>query len=813
MIPLIIGAIEAGEMIAGAAEVGGIAAEGGAIAAEGGAMAAEGGAIAGEEAEAGVAAKRGGGIINKLIGAEEIGEIGKTVRSIFGKNKDDKADNTESVEKETSSGTYAGSTSTSASENFDDVNRNISKQESLLTKGFWFGRNQKPDPRDVEQAMQRNTMALIVSRLTLIDNKLSRLDNHMLGIKKVLSDHLTLERDRIAEQEISSQEETLKYSTKDSYPWLAKAKGLNDKSGGSILPFLTVALMPTILDWYNKFAKWTWDGTQRLAAGLLVASKTLTRSLEGLSQWASRTGSTLLAKLQPFEGSVTKISQVGEEEEYLRSMFDSFYKQSRGEFGQGTKQSLKSAQRALLKYVVSKDPKKFNESFKNMFSNKQAYESGKPIAMAQDEVVTREADSLGKMLAKGAGRGAMKMSSKAAKALSYLVPIRGILQGIAKYAKFLMFLDPLIALLKVGIGIGSWNEVEKAFVRALGAFIGAELGAAGGAAAGGALFGALGTVIPGVGNLVGAAVGSVVGGLIGGFGGASVGEYLATKIWQIITGEKTVVDVASDVASDALNQAKIAAGLITGTTPVTAGNIATAGGFNPATAGDKKNTVGGGGGQTEIADSSYDIVLGYGKFGKIQDMFPGKKLTQLKVSEVFDFQKNVLIPNSRGKLPHGADSGLGAYSINSATLQTIMDNGIISPNDTFDKTTQDKAAKWLYEHNQKNHKLQNTWNFFRKHPDASGMSFEQAKSSIVHDEGTDRNVRPDKSEKGSSPPYSSKTMESSSGSMRSTMPMRGVKLNQSQQYGIPSPFASTSYEDRVSVFFNANEPAMGVGMG
>ena len=43
--------------------------------------------------------------------------------------------------------------------------------------------------------------------------------------------------------------------------------------------------------------------------------------------------------------------------------------------------------------------------------------------------------------------------------------------------------------------------------------------------------------------------------------------------------------------------------------------------------------------------------------------------------------------------------------------------------------------------------------------------------------------------------------------------MRGVKLNQSQQYGIPSPFASTSYEDRVSVFFNANEPAMGVGMG
>ena len=141
-----------------------------------------------------------------------------------------------------------------------------------------------------------------------------------------------------------------------------------------------------------------------------------------------------------------------------------------------------------------------------------------------------------------------------------------------------------------------------------------------------------------------------------------------------------------------------------------------------------------------------------------------------------------------------------------------MNNGVISPNDIFDKSTQDKAAKWLYEYNQKKHNLQNTWNFFRKHPDASGMSFENAKSSIVHDEGTDRNVRPNKSEKGSSPAYSSTSMESSSGSMRNTMPMKGVKLNQSQQYGIPSPFASTSYEDRVSVFFNANEPAMGVGM-
>ena len=790
VLPLIIGAIEFAEMAAGAAEVGGIAAEGGAIAAE--------------------SAARGGGIINKLIGAEEVNEIGKTARSIFGKNKSDKESNTESVEKETSSGTYAGSTSTSSTENFDDVNRNISKQESLLTNGFWFGRNKKPTPRDVEQAMQRNTMALIVSRLTLIDNKLSRLDNHMLGIKKVLNDHLTLERDRIADQEISSQEETLKYSTKNSYPWLSKAKGINDKAGGSILPFLTVALMPTLLDWYNKFAKWTWDGTQRLAAGLLVASKTLTRSLESLSQWASRTGSSLLTKLQPFEGSVTKISQVGEEENTLRSLFDTYYKQSRGEFGQGTKQSLKSAQRALLRNVVLKDPKKYNEVFKNMFPDKKTYESGKPIAMSQDEVVTREADSLGKMLAKGVGRGAMKLSSKAAKALSYLVPLRGLLQGIAKYAKFLMFLDPLIALFKLGIGTGSWNEVEKAFVRALGAFIGAELGAWGGAAAGAALFGALGTVIPGVGNIVGVAVGGVVGGLIGGFAGASVGEYLAMKIWQIITGEKTVSDVMSDMAQDAWEQTKKAAGLIAGTTPVNASNIADAGGFNPATAGDRKDTVGGG--QTEISDSSYDVVLGYGKFGKVQDKFPGKKLTQLKVSEVYDFQRNVLIPNSSGKLPHGADSGLGAYSINSVTLQTIMNNGVISPNDIFDKSTQDKAAKWLYEYSQKKHNLQNTWNFFKKHPEASGMSFENVKSSIVHDEGTDRNVRPDKSEKGSSPAYSSTSMESSSGSMRNTMPMKGVKLNQSQQYGIPSPFASTSYEDRVSVFFNANEPAMGVGM-
>ena len=65
-------------------------------------------------------------------------------------------------------------------------------------------------------------------------------------------------------------------------------------------------------------------------------------------------------------------------------------------------------------------------------------------------------------------------------------------------------------------------------------------------------------------------------------------------------------------------------------------------------------------------------------------------------------------------------------------------------------------------------------------------------------------------EKGSSPRYTQQMSHNET--MPSPMPLKQTRLIQSQQYGIPSPFASTTYEDRVSVFFNANEPMMGVGM-
>lgn len=141
-------------------------------------------------------------------------------------------------------------------------------------------------------------------------------------------------------------------------------------------------------------------------------------------------------------------------------------------------------------------------------------------------------------------------------------------------------------------------------------------------------------------------------------------------------------------------------------------------------------------------DTAYDIVLGYGRYGKPEDYYNGRKLTQLTVAEVIEFGRNVLQPRSKadglGRLPSGelvGDSGVGAYATNRTTIQTAVSNGIITMDQLYDRAAQDKVARWLY--NQRQGNLHNTWAYFGKTGQrSSSMTFEEAAPYIMAAEGT-----------------------------------------------------------------------------
>lgn len=131
--------------------------------------------------------------------------------------------------------------------------------------------------------------------------------------------------------------------------------------------------------------------------------------------------------------------------------------------------------------------------------------------------------------------------------------------------------------------------------------------------------------------------------------------------------------------------------------------------------------------------SAYDVVLGYGKFGKPEDYFGGRKLTQLTVAEALQFGKNVLLKNS-GNLN---SSAMGAYQITYTTLNDLVKAGAVSESDLFNAETQDKAAKALYNQRNKQGTLNKTWaHFMNTGEGSSSMSFEQAKPLIMAGEGT-----------------------------------------------------------------------------
>jgi hypothetical protein len=103
-----------------------------------------------------------------------------------------------------------------------------------------------------------------------------------------------------------------------------------------------------------------------------------------------------------------------------------------------------------------------------------------------------------------------------------------------------------------------------------------------------------------------------------------------------------------------------------------------------------------------------DVVYGFGEFG-----LPPKPISQSTIGEVQDFQRNTLIPKTRGKVGAGPNKGTGAvgtYQFTYGTLQEIAPK-VLGPNwrnTTFTADVQEQLAKALYDE-RKSGNLKDTW--------------------------------------------------------------------------------------------------------
>ena len=127
-----------------------------------------------------------------------------------------------------------------------------------------------------------------------------------------------------------------------------------------------------------------------------------------------------------------------------------------------------------------------------------------------------------------------------------------------------------------------------------------------------------------------------------------------------------------------------------------------------------------------------DVVYGFGKFAQ-----PSKPISTMTIGEVQNFQKNELIPATRGKVGAGPDKGTGAvgtYQITYGTLQKYAPR-VLGPNwrnTPFTADVQDRIAKAIYE-DVKNGNLKDTWaGLPSNRPGAySNVPWEQVRGQIV----------------------------------------------------------------------------------
>jgi hypothetical protein len=125
-------------------------------------------------------------------------------------------------------------------------------------------------------------------------------------------------------------------------------------------------------------------------------------------------------------------------------------------------------------------------------------------------------------------------------------------------------------------------------------------------------------------------------------------------------------------------------------------------------------------------------VYGFGEFG-----LPPKPISQSTIGEVQDFQRNTLIPNTRGKVGAGPGKGTGAvgtYQITYGTLQEYAPK-VLGPNwrsAPFTADVQEQLAKAIYE-DVKGGDLKKTWaGLPRNRPGQyTNVPWEQVRNKII----------------------------------------------------------------------------------
>ena len=124
----------------------------------------------------------------------------------------------------------------------------------------------------------------------------------------------------------------------------------------------------------------------------------------------------------------------------------------------------------------------------------------------------------------------------------------------------------------------------------------------------------------------------------------------------------------------------------------------------PAAVGTPRAAQRGAPGQGNTAD----VVYGFGEFG-----LPPKPISQSTIGEVQDFQRNTLIPKTRGKVGAGPREGTGAVGTYQFTYGTLKEYApkVLGPNwrnIPFTADVQEQLAKALYEDRKKGN-LKDTW--------------------------------------------------------------------------------------------------------
>lgn len=153
----------------------------------------------------------------------------------------------------------------------------------------------------------------------------------------------------------------------------------------------------------------------------------------------------------------------------------------------------------------------------------------------------------------------------------------------------------------------------------------------------------------------------------------------------------------------------------------------------------------GGGGRSAVGarGDSADVVYGFGQFAQ-----PSKPISSMTIGEVQNFQRNELIPATRGKIGAGPDKGTGAVGTYQIVYGTLKDYApkVLGPNwrnTPFTADVQDRIAKAIYE-DVKDRNLKDTWaGLPANRPGAySNVPWEQVRDQIAAVESGGRGAAP-----------------------------------------------------------------------